>query len=343
MTAQPVVVEIIRGTVVEARHRGCAALARPNADVVATLGDPSVRTTTRSTIKAIQALELVTSGAAKRFSLTPRELALVCASHNGENMHKQVVSQLLARAGLTPEALQCGPHRPMHVPAAEAQIRAGEPATCLDNNCSGKHTGMLLACLHRGWPLESYLDPTHPLQVQILAHLRTFAGDPSIEVAGRDGCSAPTFGISVQALAVVAARLAAPQGPHKDAITTLTRAMAAHPDMVGGTDRLDTALMRVAGGRLMCKIGAESSYLVSVFPNKAMPEGLGLAFKIEDGGRRALGPWVIAVLHRLGVLSHDEVAQLHAHAAPTRRNCRNTEVGSVHVTEDTLQARAFAL
>ncbi len=334
----PVVVEVHRGSVIEARHRGALSVVEPAGPVVGQIGDPSQLTTTRSTIKAVQALELVSSGAAARFSLSPRELAVVCASHSAEHMHTQTVSQLLARAGLDTDALQCGPHRPIHGPTADAQIRAGHQPTALDNNCSGKHTGMLLTCLHRGWPLASYLDITHPLQVQILTNLRELAGDPTIDVAGRDGCSAPTFGVSLHSLARIAAHLAAPTGGRAHAIQTLTAAMLQHPEMIGGTGRFDTDLMRVARGKLVCKIGAESSYLVAVFPGDAAPKGLGLAFKIEDGGQRALAPWVVSVLHKLGVLQKQQVDQLHTHAAPKRLNCRDVEVGEVRVVDDVVTA-----
>lgn len=332
-----VVVEVRRGSVVEARHLGALALATPAGDVTRRLGDTAARTTTRSTIKAIQALPLVLSGAAEHFGLNARELALMCASHSAEPMHTQTVLRILARAGLKPEDLQCGPHRPMHGPTAEAQLRAGQVPTNLDNNCSGKHTGMLLTCLHQGWPQANYLDPDHPLQRQILAHLQELADDPTIAVAGRDGCSAPTFGISVERLAVVAARMAAPTGPLGSSLMRLTRAMAAHPEMVGGSDRLDTALMQAAQGQLMCKIGAESSYVIAIFPGPAAPEGLGIAVKIADGGRRAVGPVVIETLRQLGVLDAQAVEALKAYHRPTLENCRGLCVGHV-VAQVDLQA-----
>ncbi len=327
-------VEVLRGSIIEARHRGVIVAKTPEGETVAALGDGALVTSTRSTIKPIQALPCVLSGAAEHYQLAPRELALICASHSAERFHTEAVAGLLARAELGQRDLLCGPHAPMNPEASAALLRAGRAPEALHNNCSGKHTGMLMSCRRRGWALEGYVDPEHPLQRRIRELLARFAGLPSADAItqiGMDGCSAPTFGVSVEGLARAAATLARPEALGDRALAAatakLTAAMAAHPEMVGGTGRLDTALMRAAAGALVCKIGAESVYSIAVFPSARFPAGLGISIKIADGGIRALRVVVVETLRQLGVLDSSALARLRRFDGQRDRNCRGLEIG----------------
>ncbi|MCB9753184.1 MAG: asparaginase [Myxococcales bacterium] len=327
-------VEVLRGTIVEARHRGVIVVKTPDGETLTSLGDGALLSSTRSTIKAIQALPCVLSGAVDHFALSPRELALVCASHTAEPRHTEGVSALLARAGLREDDLRCGPHAPIDVEAARALVREGQEPRPVHNNCSGKHTGMLLTCRRRGWPIDDYIALTHPLQREIrglLARLVGLPGPEAITRLGVDGCSAPTFGVAIDGLARAAATLANPDAladaPLAAAIRRITAAMAAHPEMVGGTCRLDTAVMRAAEGALVCKIGAESVYSIAVFPCARYPAGLGVALKIADGGARALRVVVIETLRQLGVLDAPALARLRRFDGVRERNCRGLEIG----------------
>jgi hypothetical protein len=142
--------------------------------------------------KLFQALPLVEDGGVEHFGLTPPEIAVTCGSHGGEPLHVAVVASLLAKAGLTPEALRCGAHPPMHAPSAAELYRQGTPPGRIHNNCSGKHAGMLaLAQLH-GWPLEDYLEPDHPVQRRMLESVAAWTGiAPSGFLMGGDGCGVP--------------------------------------------------------------------------------------------------------------------------------------------------------
>ncbi|MBA3336674.1 MAG: asparaginase, partial [Chloroflexia bacterium] len=184
-----VLAEATRGGVVESVHHGVIAVANTTGDLVAGVGDPSTFAFFRSAAKPFQAIPVIESGAADRFGFTPAELALCCASHYGEPLHQRQIAVMLAKLGLTDAALQCGIAAPMDT-AEAARIGAGLlPPTPRQSECSGKHTGMLASCLALGYPLESYLEPDHPLQRRILTIVSEVLRLPENEiVVGIDGC-----------------------------------------------------------------------------------------------------------------------------------------------------------
>jgi L-asparaginase II len=339
----PVLVEVRRGATVEAKHRGAMVAVDPEGRTVASLGDPSLPTSTRSCIKPLQAMTLITSGAADRFHLTSREIALACASHNGEPLHTFTADRLLARIGLDESALRCGVHRPYSEETAVKLEREGLPFTQLHNNCSGKHAGMLATAAHLGLPITDYVSPDHQIQQAIISTLRRLAGlgeTPSIAV---DGCSAPTFGVPLNTLALAFARLVNPwstlQWPDMDSVNReqnidaqkrIVAAMTAHPEMIGGTKgRFDTDLIRAARGTLIAKIGAEAVYCVGVIPSERYPRGLGVAIKIEDGAKRALEPAVVETLLQLSVLDEHARREIAPYRRPDVINHRGLVVGDV--------------
>lgn len=335
----PSLVEVLRGPIIEARHRGVIVALEPDGRILARLGDENLITSTRSVIKPIQALPLITSGAAERFNITPRELAVACASHNGEPVHTEAVAGLLAKIGLDEKALLCGAHPPYNEDAARRLEREGKPFTQLHNNCSGKHAGMLATALHLGFSIEDYVSPNHPLQREIIYTLARMGELDREMPIGIDGCSAPTFGVPLKSLALAFARLtslwSAGDSTIAEAAGSIVEAMTAHPEMIGGTKgRLDTDLLIAAGGRLICKVGAEAAYSIGVLPCRQFPHGLGIAIKIEDGSYRALGAVVVETLAQLGLLAPSEQARLAIYHRPAIVNHRGLNAGEVRANFD---------
>jgi L-asparaginase II len=328
----PVLAEVRRGLIIESRHRGAIIIAEPDGSRVAEIGDGGVITSTRSTIKPIQAIPFITSGAADRFGASERELALACASHEGEPIHTETVTKMLERAGLDETALRCGAHAPYNIETARQLEFEGVPFTQIHNNCSGKHAAMLLTAVHRGLTLEDYTSPGHAIQREIISVFTQLGDlDESLPTA-IDGCSAPTFGVPLRSIAVAFARLVNPSSVSAEiaqAATRLVRAMIDYPEMVGGTKRFDTDLLRAARGKLVCKVGAEAVYGIGVFPGERFPRGLGVAIKMEDGSYRGLGPAVVETLAQLGVLDESEQQELSQYHHPAIENRRNTKVGEV--------------
>lgn len=327
--------EVRRGPITESRHRGHVAAVDGTGKLVASLGAPEAITYLRSSAKPFQAIPLVASGAADRFSFTEEEIALACASHSGEPLHTQLASSMLRKIGLPPEALKCGTHEPFSAEETRRLREEGKAPNVLQNNCSGKHVGMLALALHLGAPTESYDSPDNPVQVAIKETVAHFSGRLPTELAvGVDGCGVPVFGMPVQAMALMYGRLVMPRDLDEATLKVcqrITVAMVNHPEIIGGsTDRLDTEMMRAARGRLISKVGAEGVYTVGVLPCADWPAGLGLALKIEDGDDyRARPTVVIEALRQLGVLSGDSLDAVARFARFPVTNRRGDIVGEV--------------
>lgn len=315
-------VEVRRGSLAESRHRGHIVAVDGDGVIVASLGEPEKLVTyLRSSAKPHQAIPLVATGAADRFRLTEQELALACGSHSGEPAHEATARSMLDKLGLDESALKCGLHEPFSREATRLLRQRGERPRVLQNNCSGKHAGMLALALHLGAPVETYDHPENPAQLAIARTVEQFSGVPLEDIAvGVDGCGVPVFGVTVRAMALMYARLVAPPPDFDEetraACRRIVAAMTTHPEMVGGpVERFDTEIMRAAHGRVVSKIGAEGVYTAAVLPSPRWPRGLGLAFKIEDGEDRRARPTVaIEALRQLGVL--DEDAQRHSRPTP---------------------------
>lgn len=329
--ANPVLVRVWRGAAVESVHRGAWALVDPDGRTVASQGDVDAPTFARSAIKALQALPLVESGAADRFGFTPPELALAISSHDAEAQHTDAVAALLERLEFGVGHLRCGAQPPTDSAARRRLEERGERASALHNNCSGKHTGFLALSKHLGADPATYLDPHGSVQSEVRRAIAAMCDcDAAVLEHAIDGCSAPTYRLSVNAMARAFARLAAPASlaPLRErAARRLLDAAAAHPALVAGENkRIDTALLRVSGGRLFPKIGAEAVYVIA-----ARERGLGLALKVDDGGWRGLFPLVVALCRVFGFLSRDELGRLAEYAPGPYRNWAGLEVGRIEV------------
>lgn len=317
-------VEIIRGDVVESVHRVHAVVVDGMGNLVRSVGDPDLVTFMRSAAKPFQALPLVATGAADAFGLTEQELALCCGSHNGEPMHVEAATRMFEKAGLPPSLLVCGTHAPRSKRAKEAL--AGGRATPLHHNCSAKHVGMMVLAKHLGADPADYWKPDSPAQRAILDAVREVSGHDAIKL-GTDGCSVPTFALPIRSVALMFARLALPQGVSPATAKALERlrdAMARHPEMVGGTESLDTDLMGASEDRLVAKIGAEGSEGVG---DRA--SGMGLYLKVEDGAGRAVGPATIEALRQLAWLEGRAFEVLGDWWMPTLTNWSGRVVGRV--------------
>jgi L-asparaginase II len=335
-------VEVTRGPIVESRHRGHLIAVDGGGSLIAELGAPDTVTFIRSSAKPFQALPLVASGAADHFGFDASEVAVACASHNGEPIHTETVAAMLRKIGLDASALKCGVHEPFSQGIVRLMRERGEGPNVLQNNCSGKHAGMLALALFLGAPIESYDQPDHPVQIMTRRTIAQFSGIPFEEITiAVDGCGAPTFALPVSAMALMYARLVAPPDEFgndtREACQRIVAAMMEYPEMIGGgvTERLDTELMRAASGRLISKIGAEGVYTVGVLPCAEWPRGLGLALKIEDGeDRRARPTVVIEALSQLGVLAGKALKEVAPYARFPVLNRRGEMVGEVRASFD---------
>ncbi len=315
--ADPVLVELTRGPLVESVHRGAVAVCDAAGGLVLALGDVARAVYPRSAFKMMQALPLVEGGGADRFGLGDEELALACASHSGEPFHVATVAGWLERIGAGEGDLACGPHLPYDEAAARAMLRARETPTRLHNNCSGKHTGFLTVARTLGAPLAAYVDLDHPVQrgvKRVLAQVCDL--DEGAMPWGIDGCAAPNFAMPLDRLAMGFARLAGGVGLPADraaAARRLQAAVKAKPLHMSGTGRACALITAAATARTTVKTGAEGVFTA------AIPDlGLGVALKIDDGAGRAAETAIAAILVALGVLDPACEAARGLLAAPVR-------------------------
>lgn len=285
-------------------HAGDVAVVDAAGDVVASAGDHDRPVYARSSMKPLQAaVALSVAG----LDLPDREVAVMSASHNAEAAHVGAVRSLLARAGVPEGALQCPSVRPWD----EETARAHPEPLPVNSDCSGKHAGMLAACRAQGWPLETYREAGHPLQLAVERTVVSVTGLASVHV-GVDGCGVPVHGLPLAGMASIYARLATPDlwGVLEPHARRVGDAMRAEPYMVAGRGRVDTAVMAVAP-HLVVKGGAEGLLCASVFGRD-----LGIAVKVHDGSARAAGPALIHVLRMLGLVDPEALLRLEPFVRP---------------------------
>lgn len=323
----PVLVEVLRGTLVESRHRGAVCVVDGDGRTMLEIGDVEAPVFPRSAVKAIQALPLVESGAADALGLADDEIALACASHSGEPAHTELARAMLKKAGLDETALECGVHPPRNQEAAAALARSGVAPSALHNNCSGKHAGFLCTCRHAGYDHRGYVAYGHPVQELVREAMQSVTGAPhAVDMCGTDGCSIPTYAVPLKSLAAGFARMATGAGLAPERAKAAKRILAActaNAYFVAGTGRLDTKIMELASGRIFVKTGAEGVYC------GAVPElGLGIALKCDDGAGRASEAMIAAALAK--VLGSDPLrARLASLADYPLFNWRGITVGRI--------------
>lgn len=296
--SNPVLIEVLRGAVVESRHRGAVSVVDGDGKLVLSIGDIDRPVFPRSAIKAIQALPLVESGAAEAMMFGNRELALACASHSGEDGHVETARTMLARAGLTEDSYECGAHWPFDQPVLIDFAESHKKPLAVHNNCSGKHAGFLCFACHEGIDTNGYVALGHKVQDAVRDAMQSVTGAAhDVDLCGTDGCSIPTYAIPLKNLAHGFAKMATGNGlsPSRAmAAKQLVEACMAEPWHVAGTNRPDTQIMRSAPGRVFAKVGAEGVYTA------AIPDlGFGIALKCDDGSERGAVAMVNAVLAKL--------------------------------------------
>jgi L-asparaginase II len=320
-----VLAEVERSGFVESRHLGVVAVADADGRLLATAGDPGLVVYLRSAAKPFQAMAVRALGVENELGLGQVALAGACGSHNGEPDHVASVRKVLEAAGLDETALRCPPVLPTDRRARE---RADGPAAVY-HNCSGKHAYMLAGSVVRGWAPERYTEPDHPLQAVVGDILADYTGSP-IEHVGVDGCGVPVHALPLRGLATAYARLGARSATREEGPTAVVEAVRRHPFMLSGTGQLDTLLVEATNGRILAKVGAESTYGAV-----DLSTGTGLALKVLDGAPRARGPALLAALRALDWLTDSEWEAV-IDAATTPIHGGGHPVGAVHPAKLTL-------
>ncbi len=331
-------VEVTRNGTVESQHFGAAVVCDTKGDVVESWGDIERLIFPRSVLKPMLAIHLIESGAGDHYTLSDAELSLACSSHQGEQMHQNLVKSWLNRLGLTEDHLACGAVLPEHTESAHQLLASGQQGCRIHHNCSGKHTGFLTTALHLDMPLDNYHQLEHPLQqlsLDILSDLSDI--DLRQYPIGIDGCGLPAPTMPLLQLGRAIARFANPvdlSDNRAKAIYRLHEAITNEPLYIAGHGSVVSELNEVTKGAVLAKSGAEG-VLTAALPER----GLGIALKIADGSNRARSVALLAILDHLGALSDEEKHKLHAHISPTIVNSRGLVVGEVRTAASWLSYR----
>jgi L-asparaginase II len=320
---------VYRGEYLESTHDIHIAVVNAEGELLYSYGKADRFTFPRSSMKPFQAVQLIETGAADAYHYSAKDISLSCASHSGEVFHRDTVLDILSRAGLQEDHLQCGTHIPRDMESYKQLIREGKELTAVFSNCSGKHSGMLASAVHMNEDVDTYREIDHPLQQRILDVIEDVCSFPKDQIQiSVDGCGVPVHGLPLRNAALGFARLAKPEvftdGERAKSLKTICDSMIQHPEMVGGTNRFDTDLMREFNGRIVAKAGAEAVQCLA-----DTETGIGIAIKVEDGSPRATSVVTMEVLRQLGIGTEEIFAKLEEYVNAPVLNARNDKIGVI--------------
>ena len=332
MSNNPILVEVMRGGVLESFHRGVICVVDKDGNIIYSVGDVQQMCYPRSALKFFQHIPLIESGAFEHFGFTMEELAIMCGSHNGEQEHVRVATQILEKIGLTKEDLLCGAQAPTLSVDRRRLTAEGKKPEKIHNNCSGKHAGFLAMAKYLNSDIATYTDPNHPLQQQILQVAADFHEYPKEQMTiGIDGCSAPIFAIPVYNQAVAYKNLVHPVNfseKRQKACAMIIEAITTYPFMVAGSERYCTDMMKICGKRIIGKTGAEGIYSLGFLEEK-----MGCSIKIDDG--KMLPQYNVAekVIEQTGIFSSSELAPLAHYKQEDIKNYAQIVTGEIRVSD----------
>jgi L-asparaginase II len=321
-------VEVIRSGIVESSHQGDAVVVDSDGKIIFEMGNSERLTFFRSSSKPLQAISFLEAGIAEKFNIDLKEIALIMSSHSGEAEHIDMVKGLMSKLGIKEEMFECGVHEPINKEAYRKLLLEGQTPTKLHCNCSGKHLGFMAAAKALGYPVEEYHKSEHIVQQNSEKILLEFCNiEPSNVIRSIDGCGVPVIAVPLRNMALAYANLCDEgfgDGKYAKSQNYVISSMTMYPEMVAGSGRLDTEIMKLFGDRVICKIGAEGVYCAGI-----IGKAVGIALEIEDGNSRAIGPAIIEILHQMKVLRKDEVIRLKEQWNPQVLNTRGENVGEI--------------
>ncbi|MBO9668745.1 MAG: asparaginase [Bdellovibrio sp.] len=331
ISKQPLVVEVLRGPAVESVHQVMIAVVNESGQLLHAWGNPQYPTFPRSAIKMLQALPLIESGAADKFQLDEKQIALACASHRGEKDHLSALSQWAEKIQVKESSYVCGAHLPYNEASAHDFIRRNQSPTPLCNNCAGKHSGILTTCLHLGEDIKGYENYEHSAQKRLRKILtETMRIDHSKAPHGVDGCGIPTYAVPLQAIATgMSVFVNSKETPaRKTACDRILKAIRNNPFYIAGSDDFATAVIEKTQGRAIIKGGAEGVF-AGVLPDKKVA----FAIKVADGAGRAAQIATVQLLLQLGGMTIDEAKALSKFTMPQITNWKGDVVGQLRIAK----------
>lgn len=325
-----VLIKIYRGNLIENIHRGDISVVDKKGKSIFLVGDSEKITYWRSAAKPIQVMPVIYSGAADKYKLTEKEIAILTSSHSGEDEHIKLIYSILDKISLDERNLLCGAYPAFRKTTNNSLIQDKTNAKPIYNPCSGKHVAQLILCKYYGWRINDYYKLEHPVQQMILDIVAKMTEYPKEEIyLGVDGCGVPVFGLPIKNMSCAYARIANWELlplEYQQSAKRIFLSMIRYPEIVGGTDRFDTDLMRISEGKLLAKSGADGVFCIGV-RNNNNNKGIGITIKMESGNMKFLPMVAIQVLSQLKILSKEKLNQLEKYCSSWVKNYRNEKVG----------------
>ena len=324
----PISCRVTRGDFTESIHVAFAVIVDSEGQIIYSTGDPHYLTCIRSSLKPFQAAASVKIGAVDVAGFDEKELALMCASHKGEDIHVETALSMINKLDLNIKDFECGAHYPSDTFTRHKMIRENEVATALHNNCSGKHAGMLALAKYLEVETKGYINKQHLVQKTILEYVAKLSGETDM-FTEIDGCSAPTPFMTLKTIAEIFQSLASCKKPE---LKRVYDAMVAYPELVGGTNHFDSMFISALDGRGVTKVGGESVRGISLNTEKYGP--IGASIKILDGSFRAMPLIVMRLLEHLELLSEDEKNKLNKFKTKKITNHNGIQIGHIEAHVD---------
>ena len=321
----PILCKIHRGDFIESIHVAYAVVVDGKGEIVYSSGDPHYLTCVRSALKPFQASAAIKEGATKAVSFTPEEIALMCASHNGEDIHVNTAKSMLDKIDYETSYYECGTHFPYDKESRVKLIQNEENSSALHNNCSGKHAGMLCLAKYLQVDPKGYTDPGHKVQQLIMKQVKRFSELNEFPLA-IDGCSAPVPFLPLFNIALMYQKLAS---GNYDELNTLFDAVTSNPYLIAGKNRFDTDFIEAMDGKAVTKVGGEAVRGLGIRSGNG--EVFGIALKVLDGNQRCSPIATMAVLDELDLLTKDQSEKLSSYKKIVLRNHRKIETGIISV------------
>jgi len=325
-----VLIKIYRGNLIENIYRGDIVVVNRKGKITFSLGDSEKITYWRSSAKPIQVMPVIYSGAADKYKLTDKEIAIMASSHSGEERHIKLIYSILDKISLGEGNLLCGAYPAFRKTTNNSLIQDKTNAKPIYNPCSGKHVAQLTLCQYYGWSVNDYYKLEHPVQQMILDIVTEMTEYPKKRIyLGIDGCGVPVFGLPIKNMSYAYARIANWELlplEYQQSAKRIFLSMIRYPEIVGGTDRFDTDLMRISEGKLLAKSGADGVFCIGV-RNNNNNKGIGITIKMESGNMKFLPMVAIQVLSQLKILSKEKLNQLEKYCSSWVKNYRNEKVG----------------
>tara|TARA_B110000438_G_C15813864_1_gene650989 strand:+ start:463 stop:1437 length:975 start_codon:yes stop_codon:yes gene_type:complete len=312
---------VTRGENVESVHEVYATVINEDEEIIFKTGKEDLLTCVRSSLKPFQASATILEGAVESAGFSEPEIALMCASHNGELIHVETAKSMMKKIGLEEDCYECGHHPPYDLEAREISRRTG--FTPFHNNCSGKHAGMLALSKHLKSNIKNYIKYNHPVQIKIFDQIKRLT-KKNVLPYGIDGCSAPTPFLSIKEIALLFNVFGANKYPE---LEIAYNAMVKNPYLTAGKQRFDTDFNNIMKGRALTKVGGEAIRGMVIKTSKYGI--LGIAQKVLDGNQRANESAIMYILNHLGVLSENESKKLKNYEVTKLFNHQKKHIGDI--------------